>query len=340
MERFSTLGLVSAPTLPEVELRMDPRMDPCVSPSNVIPFSVAEDEPLRFPAEDGGQSLAEHAERDLDAALQLLAERARYITGASGVAIALRDGDGMTCRASTGTSAPPLGSYLEMNSGLSAESARLRQILCCEDAATDERVNRESCVALGIASALVMPLLRDGQVLGIFELFSGEPGRFGERDFAALERLGEMILTAIGHADAAHRAQETMEQPVYQSAESAAFEAEPEVVSESLLSQIESLVPPDVLSMTVALPGTSPESRSHVRQCAACGFPVSDKRTYCLDCEAGQPSNGSFSGDAGAAPAFLSDLTEPTAGSANSRFYLIGSLLLTLLTLAAFLWLR
>jgi hypothetical protein len=338
MERFSTLGLVSAPTLPEVELRLDPG----VTPSNVIPFSVATDEPLRFPAEDGGQSLAEHAERDLDAALQLLAERARYITGASGVAIALRDGDGMTCRASTGTSAPPLGSYLEMNSGLSAESARLRQILCCEDAATDSRVNRESCVALGIASALVMPLLRDGQVLGIFELFSGEPGRFGERDFAALERLGEMILTAIGHAEAAHRAQEAMAQPVYQSAESAAFEVEPEVVSESLLSQIESLVLPDVPSTAVEapLPGTLPEPRSQVRQCAACGFPVSDQRTYCLDCEAGQPSNGSYSGDAGAAPAFLSDLTEPAASRANSRFYLIGSLLLTLLTLAAFLWLR
>jgi len=34
----------------------------------------------RFPGEDGGHSMAEIAQRDLDAALQLLADRAQYIT--------------------------------------------------------------------------------------------------------------------------------------------------------------------------------------------------------------------------------------------------------------------
>src|ERR1019366_9113265 len=57
----------------------------------------------RFPAEDGGRSLAEMAHADLDAVLQLLAERAQYITGATGAAIALRRGEhnDMLCRAST-----------------------------------------------------------------------------------------------------------------------------------------------------------------------------------------------------------------------------------------------
>ena len=37
---------------------------------------------VRFPGEDGGHSLAEMAQRDLDAALQLLADRAcQYIYG-------------------------------------------------------------------------------------------------------------------------------------------------------------------------------------------------------------------------------------------------------------------
>src|SRR5208282_2937779 len=66
------------------------------------------DQAVRFPGEDGGRSLAEMAQRDLDAALQLLADRAQYITGASGVAIALRrDGkNDMLCRASAGLNAP------------------------------------------------------------------------------------------------------------------------------------------------------------------------------------------------------------------------------------------
>ena len=56
-----------------------------------------------FPGKNGGRSLAEMAYSDLDAALQLLAERAQYITGANGAAIALRRGqhNDMLCRAKT-----------------------------------------------------------------------------------------------------------------------------------------------------------------------------------------------------------------------------------------------
>ena len=57
---------------------------------------------VQFPGEDGGRSLAKMAQSDLDAALQLLAERAHYITGATGAAIALRDGEEVVCRASAG----------------------------------------------------------------------------------------------------------------------------------------------------------------------------------------------------------------------------------------------
>ena len=108
---------------------------------------------VRFPGEDGGRSLAEMAQSDLDAALQLLADRAQYITGASGAAIALRrDGrDDMLCRASSGTNAPELGALLSTEFGLSGESVRTRQLLRCDDAERDARVNREVCQQMGIA---------------------------------------------------------------------------------------------------------------------------------------------------------------------------------------------
>jgi putative methionine-R-sulfoxide reductase with GAF domain len=158
---------------------------------------------VRFPGEDGGKSLAEMAERDLGATLQLLAERAQYITGATGGAIALLDGEVMVCKATAGTSAPSVGTQLQVNSGLSGESVRTQQTLVCEDASTDTRVNRESCEALGIASVVVMPLLREGLVIGVFELFSDRPHAFSERDLTALERLGSMVHTAIDCAAAA-----------------------------------------------------------------------------------------------------------------------------------------
>jgi putative methionine-R-sulfoxide reductase with GAF domain len=156
---------------------------------------------IRFPGEDGGKSLAEIAHRDLEAALQLLAAQARYITGATGAAIALRDQEEMLCRASAGHSAPEVGSQLQVNSGLSGESVRTRETLRCDDAATDPRVNRESCEALGIASVVVMPLVHGDEVIGVFELFSDKTNAFGTRDLVALERMGKMVFTALGHKE-------------------------------------------------------------------------------------------------------------------------------------------
>ena len=161
---------------------------------------------VHFPGEDGGRSLNEMAQRDLSATLQLLAERAQYITGATGAAIALREGDDIVCRASAGSVAPARGAHLQVDSGLSGESIRTRQVLRCDDAQTDPRVNRESCEALGIASVVVMPLLREQTVNGVFELLSDRPAAFEERDISALERLGEMVQTALEHATAATEA--------------------------------------------------------------------------------------------------------------------------------------
>src|SRR5580698_10239570 len=136
-------------------------------------------------------------ETDLDSALQLLVERAQYITGATGTALALPQGEEMVCRASAGASAPPIGARLQVRSGLTGESIARRQLLRCDNAENDPRVNLETCRALGIASIVVLPLLRrDGEVRGLFELFSDHPYAFEERDLVALERMAALTLTA------------------------------------------------------------------------------------------------------------------------------------------------
>jgi len=154
---------------------------------------------------NNGLSPSESAQRDLDAALQLLAHRAQYITGASGAAIALRrDGKrDMLCRASIGTNAPELGALLSAEVGLSGESVRTRRLLRCDDTLSDTRVNREICQQLGIGSVVVMPVVNDDQVLGVFELFSAKANAFGERDLSVVQRLAEMVQTAVQLARAA-----------------------------------------------------------------------------------------------------------------------------------------
>lgn len=191
---------------------------------------------VRFPGEDGGRSLAEMAQSDLDAALQLLADRAQYITGASGAAIALRrDGrHDMLCRASSGTNAPELGALLSTEFGLSGESVRTRQLLRCDDAERDARVNREVCRQMGIASVLVMPVVNDDQVLGVFELFSGKAHAFGERDLSAVQRLSEMVETAVRLAHAV----EILPQQLSERESSVAEAVHPEVFEGQFLSDL------------------------------------------------------------------------------------------------------
>jgi hypothetical protein len=323
-----------------------------------LPPSAAAVDGLLFPGDDGGQSLAAWARRDLEATLQLLADRAQYITGGSGAAIALRDGENIICRASSGPSAPEVGSYFQASSGLSGESVRTRKTICCNDTATDPRVNQEGCRALGIASFAVLPLVRDDEVIGIFEVFASNANAFGERDILALQRMGEMVNTALDQvsysrpksapspafsgsgpetiAPREHRMQSAHARSNGNGNGSAAsdlFESVDDNPSgsnhEHALADepIEPLMRPVRTALTV-------------HTCSTCGFPISEGRTLCLDCEAAAGKNAAVPAlpPHAATPGFLADLPdrEPPAGVAHwisVNRYLLGMIAVTLSTI-------
>jgi GAF domain-containing protein len=136
---------------------------------------------------------------DIEAVLSLVAARSQSLLRASGAAIALAGNNAGTliCQASAGQSAPPVGSTLQVGSGFSGECVRTGSILRCDDTETDERVDRQSCRALGIRSMLAVPLRMDQRVIGLLEVFSAQPGSFDENDSAVLERFAETILAAV-----------------------------------------------------------------------------------------------------------------------------------------------
>ena len=139
---------------------------------------------------------------DLVAILSLVASRARSMLRASGAAIALvgEDTDTMICRASSGESAPPMGAILRIGSGFSGECVRTAKVLICHDAETDERVDRESCRALGVRSILACPIVASGKAIGLIELFSPDPEAFSESDGGVLQRFAETIFAAVRRA--------------------------------------------------------------------------------------------------------------------------------------------
>jgi putative methionine-R-sulfoxide reductase with GAF domain len=292
------------------------------------------------PPAHGGGNFEGH---ELEAALQLLVERAQYITGATGAALALAQGEEMVCRASVGSSGPAVGTHLQVRSGLSGESIARRQLLRCDNAETDPRVNLETCRQLGIASIVVLPLLtRSGQVRGLFELFSDHAYAFEERDLIALERMADLTLTAL---DLAERRPRPVAASAHapESAPAVAAPGESEISAKQAQAtpldladtaprqavQKPAILPPDgpfgSAQVHSALfeepvpgpqPAAVPEAMRRVQKCSSCGFPVSEGRTLCVDCENQRYHQAESTGPVPAefVPAFLSS-SPPSAES-------------------------
>jgi hypothetical protein len=62
-------------------------------------------------------------------------------------------------------------------------------------------VDRESCRALGVSSVIACPIVaRDGEIIGILEVFSPEDAAFWANDGRTLERLARIIANAVSRA--------------------------------------------------------------------------------------------------------------------------------------------
>jgi len=139
--------------------------------STIFPQGVDESSGLAFP-----ESPRSPQEQLTDLAARLLSDLA-----ASGVAVANQipnDPANMMCVVSCGEIAPPLGAFLDVNSGISGRAVRESRMLHSHDTAIDPRVDKEACERLGIRSLVVAPLFRSCSCVGVLEVFSDQPGAF------------------------------------------------------------------------------------------------------------------------------------------------------------------
>jgi GAF domain-containing protein len=132
----------------------------------------------------------------------LTSARARTLTRGTGAAIALIENGSMKCRASVGACAPPLGTKLEIDSGLSGECVRSGKPLRCDDTEADPRVDAETCQLLGIRSVVAGPIQYEREIVGVLEVFSNHSFAFDEGDVAVVESLAHTVLRTMSHAAA------------------------------------------------------------------------------------------------------------------------------------------
>ncbi len=267
------------------------------------------DLPLPAP-EVNAASLADIAQRDLHASLQLLAERMQYITGASAASIALRHGTEFLYSATAGPAEAELGAPLRADPSLVNQSILNEQIICCNNTRNAIQRDGTSYRDVGIKAIMIMTLVRESHVAGILELVADRTDAFDDRDGEVLEHLSEMVFTALEHADAAKRA--TIE-----------------IVAAQEIEIPHEVLPPATDNSPGAVASTSTPKIPSVHFCDACGFPVSGGRKLCLDCEEAQTQQEGNT----LAPGFLSQLArEESQGWLETHFYTIGIVLMILLT--------
>lgn len=133
------------------------------------------------------------------AAMQLVAERARSLTRAAGAAVAVEQDSAIVCIGSSGA-APPVGVPLDRSAGISGRCVKTGLLQRCEDAEHDTRVDRESCRELGIRSILAVPVRMGGRVSGLVEVFSPESHAFGDFEASILQRLSESVQAVLNRS--------------------------------------------------------------------------------------------------------------------------------------------
>jgi GAF domain-containing protein len=136
----------------------------------------------------------------LELALKDIAEQARLATKAGAAAISLTRGEEMLCRASTGKTTLELRVLLDARVGLSSVCAQTREAQVCSDTEADSRIDTVACRRLGIRSFLISPLLNQGELVGLFAIFSPRPKAFGDREIQVLQALSRQVLTQVDSA--------------------------------------------------------------------------------------------------------------------------------------------
>jgi PAS domain S-box-containing protein len=139
---------------------------------------------------------------DLDRVLQLIVDRSAELLGGTGAVVEIVDRDELVYRAASGTAAKHVGLYLPLEGSLSGQVVSKRQVLRCDDAEHDDRVDREACRMIGLRSMVIAPLLEGDQALGVLKTFSDRPNAFTDLDAYVVQLLAGMTSAAIQQARA------------------------------------------------------------------------------------------------------------------------------------------
>jgi diguanylate cyclase (GGDEF)-like protein len=147
------------------------------------------------------------AEFDLDTVMSEVVAQAHRLTRADAAVVEMLDGAELVYRAVAGSAERFQG--LRMNAGLSlsGRSVRSGEILWCQDAGSDPRVDLQVAREAGARSMVIVPLVHRRKPVGVLKVYAGRPFSFGERELRVSQLLAGTLSAAIARAEMLDRLQ-------------------------------------------------------------------------------------------------------------------------------------
>jgi hypothetical protein len=190
------------------------------------------------------QGLMAESELDVDRAMPLMAERARNVAQATGVAIAILQGDQLVYRAGSGSSAAYVGRRVTAILSVSRHTKSKAEILRVENAQRDGRIEAAICRQFGAESLLILPVYDNQNLVGVLEVIFSDAHSFQEQEVRTYRVMASLLGEAISRAAQSQTQKATTEAPAIQ----------PVVASIAPRPGIPKMEPPRVVQQTSPAP--------------------------------------------------------------------------------------
>jgi hypothetical protein len=137
---------------------------------------------------------------DVDGAAHLIAEWARSVANASGVAMGRLKGDQLIYTAGSGSAASYIGRRVMATFSASAPNEKGSEILRVEDTTTDGRIEAAVCRQFGVKSLLILPIYRGRFVAGVLQVLFNEAHSFQDQEVRTYWILAGLVGEAMSQA--------------------------------------------------------------------------------------------------------------------------------------------
>jgi hypothetical protein len=137
---------------------------------------------------------------DANGAMRLIADHARKVANATGVAVGLLKGNQLVYGAGSGSAVACVGQHVMATLSIPASREARGEILRVENTEADARIEAAICRQFGAQALLMLPIYHDRVVAGVLQVLFSEAHVFQDREVRTYRLMAEAIGDALSPA--------------------------------------------------------------------------------------------------------------------------------------------